>query len=77
MAAFRLGCSLSASTAAFAKNGMYDSFTPSRAAKSALAGSRSRETAVMSTSTTVVSWALVCSDSSIRVAITLRSPAPM
>ena len=73
IAALSDGCCLSASIAAFAKNGMKESFTPSRAANSALTGSRSREIAVTSTSTTVVSWALTCSDSTIRLAITLRS----
>src|SRR3954463_13353663 len=73
MAAFRLGWALSASIAALAKNGMNESFTPSRAANSALTESRSREIDVTSTSITVVSWALTCSDSTIRWAITLRS----
>src|SRR3954447_5659352 len=59
--------------AALAKNGMKESLTPSRAAKSAFTESRSREIAVTSTSTTVVSWALTRSDSTIRWAITLRS----
>ncbi len=70
---FSDGCDLSASTAALAKYGMNDSLTPSRARKSALAASRWRAIEVTSTSTTVVSWAAVCSDSTIRVAITLRS----
>src|SRR6476619_5216841 len=73
MLAFRLGYCLSESIAALAKNGMNDSFTPSRAAKSAFTESRSRETAVTSTSTTVVSWALTWRDSTMRWPITLRS----
>src|SRR6476659_4943361 len=73
MDAFRDGCALSASIAALAKNGRNDSFTPSREANSALTESRSRAIDVTSTSTTVVSWAETCSDSTIRLAITLRS----
>src|SRR3954451_1092178 len=73
MEAFKDGCALSESIAAFAKNGMNDSLTPSRARNSAFAALRSREMFVTSTSTTVVSWAEVCSDSTIRLAITLRS----
>src|SRR4051795_4349246 len=73
MAAFSDGWALRASIAALAKNGRNDSFTPSRAAKSALTESRSREIDVTSTSITVVSWALTRSDSTIRCAITLRS----
>src|SRR3954454_9708355 len=73
MEAFKDGCALSESMAAFAKNGMNESLTPSRAKNSAFAALRSREMFVTSTSTTVVSWAEVCSDSTIRLAITLRS----
>ena len=47
--------------------------TPSRASKSPLARSRSRAILVTSTSTTVVSCAETCSDSTIRWAMTLRS----
>src|SRR6478752_418812 len=73
MDAFMEGCALSAWIAALAKNGRNDSFTPSRDANSALTESRSRAIDVTSTSTTVVSWAETCSDSTIRLAITLRS----
>jgi len=73
MLALTTGCCLSASTVASAKNGRKDSFTPSRDSNSALATSRSRATRVTSTSTTVVSWAAVCSDSTIRDAKTPRS----
>ena len=72
MTALSFGCTLSASTAASAKNGRKVSLTPSRASKSALARSRSRAIAVTSASTTVVSCAEVCSDSTIRCAITWR-----
>ena len=51
---FTTGCWRSASTAASAKNGRNDSFTPWVASKSALALSRSRAIFVTSTSTTVV-----------------------
>ena len=60
---FTAGWALSASTADLAKNGRNDSLTPSRVSKSRLARSRSRAMAVTSASTTVVSWALTCSDS--------------
>ena len=73
MLALSRGCTFSASTAASAKNGRNESLTPSRASKSALARSRSRAIAVTSTSTTVVSWAEVCSDSTIRRAISCRA----
>ena len=43
-----------------AKNGMNESFTPSRLAKSSLTLSRSCEIEVTSTSTTVVSCAEAC-----------------
>ena len=73
MTALSFGCTLSASTAASAKNGRNDSFTPSRASKAAFARSRSLAIAVTSASTTVVSWAEVCSDSTIRCAMTCRA----
>src|SRR4249919_452017 len=73
MSAFSRGCTLSASTVASAKKGRKDSLTPSRASKSALARSRSRDIAVTSASTTVVSWAEVCSDSTMRRAMTWRA----
>src|SRR5690348_6923187 len=73
MDALTFGCCLSASTVATAKNGRNDSFTPSRRSKSALACCRSRAIRVTSASTTVVSCALVCSDSVIRLAMTPRS----
>src|SRR5229473_1888779 len=73
MIALSLGCTFSASTAASAKNGRNDSLTPSRASKSALARSRSRAMAVTSASTTVVSCAEVCSDSTMRRAINCRA----
>ena len=47
--------------------------TPSRASKSPLARSRSRAIFVTSTSTTVVSCADVCSDSTMRWAMSRRS----
>ena len=68
--ALTTGCALSASIVATAKNGRKDSFTPSRASKSCLARARSRAMRVTSTSTTVVSCAEVCSDSTMRVAMT-------
>ena len=46
---------------------------PLAGSNSLLALARSRATLVRSTSTTVVSWAETCSDSTIRVAMTLRS----
>jgi hypothetical protein len=67
--ALTLGWALSASTAASAKKGRKLSLVPSRASKSALALLRSRETLVTSTSTTVVSWAETCSDSTMRLAM--------
>ena len=70
MTALSLGCTFSASIAASAKNGRKLSLTPSRASKSCLARDRSRAIAVTSASTTVVSWAEVCSDSTIRCAMT-------
>ena len=73
MLALTVGWALRASTAASAKNGRKLSLVPSRWAKSPLARSRSREMRVTSTSTTVVSWAETCSDSTIRRAIVLRS----
>src|SRR5262249_8704672 len=67
--------------AASAKNGRNESLTPSRASKAAFARSRSRVIAVTSASTTVVSWAEVCSDSTMRRAMScpardLRSAGP-
>ncbi len=62
-----------ASTAAKAKNGRNDSLTPSRSWNGPLARLRSAATRVTSTSTTVVSWADTCRDSTMRWAITLRS----
>src|SRR5690349_22443304 len=52
---------------------MNDSLTPSRALKSFFARSRSRAIRVTSTSMTVVSWAEVCNEETIRWAITLRN----
>src|ERR1700761_5925004 len=72
MTALSTGWIFSASTAAWAKNGRKVSLTPSRAWKAALARSRSRAMLVTSASTTVVSWAAVCSDSTIRLAMTWR-----
>src|ERR1700733_14408844 len=72
MTALSCGCTLSASTVACAKNGRNVSFTPSRASKSYLARSRSRAIFVTSASTTVVSCAETCSDSTIRLAMTWR-----
>src|SRR5919199_2886420 len=70
---FTAGCALSASTAAFAKNGRNDSLTPSRAAKSFFTWLRRLAIRVTSASTTVVSWALISRDSTIRLAMTVRS----
>src|SRR3954468_3445669 len=67
------GWPFSASTEAFAKKGRNESLTPSRASKSFLACCRRLAMRVTSASTTVVSWALTCSDSTIRRAITDRS----
>ena len=72
MLALTVGWILSASTTAWAKNGRNDSLTPSRVWKSRLARSRSRAILVTSTSTTVVSWADTCSDSTMRWAMTRR-----
>ena len=72
MTALSCGCTLSASTVACAKNGRNVSLTPSRASKSRLARSRSRAIFVTSASTTVVSCAETCSDSTIRLAMTWR-----
>src|SRR4051794_14245975 len=70
---FTAGWALSASTAALAKNGRNDSLTPSRAAKSFFTLFRRFAIRVTSASTTVVSWALISSDSTIRLAMTVRS----
>ncbi len=70
--ALTTGNALSASMIAFAKNGMNDSFTPSRAWKEFLCLARRAAIRVTSASTTVVSWADTCSDSTMRSAITLR-----
>src|SRR6478672_2824778 len=72
MLALTIGCALSASVAARARKGRKLSLVPSRASKSRLTLARRRATFVRSTSTTVVSWAETCSDSTMRVAITLR-----
>src|ERR1700722_15018552 len=72
MTALSLGWIFSASTVACAKNGRNVSLTPSRDSNAALARSRSRAMLVTSASTTVVSWAEVCSDSTIRLAMTCR-----
>src|SRR3954468_15820611 len=70
---FTDGCERSASTAALAKKGRNDSLTPSRGAKSFFTWSRSLAIRVTSASTTVVSCALISSDSTIRLAMTVRS----
>src|ERR1700760_5000122 len=72
MTALSLGWTFRASMAARAKKGRKLSLTPSRASKSCLARERSRAIAVTSASTTVVSWAEVCSDSTMRLAMTWR-----
>ncbi len=64
---------MSASIVALAKNGMNESLTPSRSAKSSFTRVRRRAIWVTSTSTTGVSWAATCSDSTIRSAMILRS----
>src|SRR6056297_1233989 len=66
------GYTFRASTAALQKNGRKERFTPSRAAKSAFTRWRKAAIRVTSTSTTVVNCALVCSDSTMRSAITRR-----
>src|SRR5918911_4254865 len=70
---FTAGWAFSASTAAFAKNGRNDSLTPSRAAKSFFTWLRRLAIRVTSASTTVVSWALISRDSTMRLAMTVRS----
>src|SRR5690606_4726024 len=67
-----IGYALSASTAASEKNDRKESFWPVFARKSFLYWSRNCESFVTSTSTTVVSWADVLSDSTARDATTLR-----
>ena len=73
MVALTFGYTFSASTAALVMNGRYDRLAPSRALKSSLALARIREMSVRSTSTVAVSWAETCSDSTIRLAMVLRS----
>src|SRR6476620_5973381 len=73
MLALTIGCALRASVAARARKGRKLSLVPSRASKSFFTLARRRATLVRSTSTTVVSWAETCSDSTMRVAMTLRS----
>ena len=68
-----LGWDLRASTAASAKNGRKLSLVPSRVSKSRLARSRSLAILVTSTSSTLVSCADTCSDSTMRAAMTLRN----
>ena len=63
---------MSASVAAWTKKGRKVSFVPFLARKSFLARARRAAMRVTSTSTTVVSWAEVCSDSIMRVAMTWR-----
>src|SRR5690349_21778797 len=73
MVALTFGNTLSASTAAAVMNGRYDRLAPSRALKASLAFARIREMAVRSTSTVAVSCAETWSDSTIRLAMVLRS----
>src|SRR5258706_44253 len=73
MTAFSFGCAFRASTVARAKNGRNESLTPSLASNAALVRSRSLAIAVTSASTTVVSCADVCSDSTMRWAMTWRA----
>src|SRR5919204_347412 len=73
MAELTLGYSRTAATSATMQNGSGDRETPSRSLKASLARSRSRMTLVISTSTALVSWALVCRDATIRSAIRRRS----
>src|SRR4051795_4555792 len=73
MEEFTAGWALSASIAAFAKNGRNESLTPSRASKSRFARLRRAAMRLMSASTTVVGWALTARDSTMRRAITVRS----
>ena len=67
------GYTFNASTAALQKKGRKESLTPSRNSKSALIRPRKAAMRVTSTSTTVVSWADVCNDSTMRSAMTRRS----
>src|SRR6187402_665709 len=71
--ALMIGKARSASAAANVKNGRKVSFTPVLARKSAFTWSRYAATRVTSTSTTVVSWAMVCIETTARSATTLRS----
>ena len=73
MVAFSFGYTFSASMAALVMNGRYDRLAPSRFLKSSLARTRIREISVRSTSTVAVSCAETCSDSTIRLAMVLRS----
>src|SRR6476661_7406746 len=73
MLALTIGCALRASVAARARKGRKLSLVLSRASKSLFILARRRATLVRSTSTTVVSWVETCSDSTMRVAMTLRS----
>lgn len=71
--AFRTGWTLSASVAALMKNGSGESLTPSRCRKPFFALLRSCMMRVTSTSTTVVSWADTLSESTMCLAIALRT----
>ena len=71
--AFTIGCSLIASTTAFAMNDRNVRLKPSLSANGVLYRFRRTTTWLMSTSITVVNWAVVLIDSSIRSAITRRS----
>src|SRR5919108_280980 len=73
MAELTPGYSRTAAISATMQNGSGDRDTPSRCLKASLARSRSRMTLVISTSTALVSWALVCSEATIRSAIRRRS----
>ncbi len=70
--ALMTGWAFSAWAAAFTKNGIGESLTPSRAAKASLARARSFISLVMSTSTTEVSWAWPCSAFIMLSPMTLR-----
>ena len=70
--ALTAGWAFSAWAAAFTKNGIGESLTPSRAAKESFACARSLISRVTSTSTTEVSWACSCRAFTMLSPMTLR-----
>src|SRR6266542_2510969 len=75
MAELTFGCCLTAAIIAWMQKGSGDSDTPSRSRNPSLARPRSRITAVMSTSTAEVSWALTATVSSSPTLIDWTTPA--